>query len=617
MAAPCGEFVRIRLYFENKSFERSWLLIVFKKLPFVSDVINEIRKRNDICRESRISLRLKDHVLPGIEASFILKEDDIVCVRVENSDSADNDIPIASNIEDTRERKKKRKRKHNESLEFVHDIIPPKELKQDKRVDESSTADKSDKTPKKKPMLEDFQELHDQNCIDVGIKAMGEKDIPMKKETPKASDDEANESEHSVKKRKRTRKRKRKSKKPALDESGNCHDGPAFGKDISHCYVGNEVKKEDLFYGKLPDKLENPKNYRKGYRNLKQYNALPNVHKTFDSDSEVEEENMEQYNFLSKANSGDAIKTADEQANWVEKNVISSFVTPNNNSNNTQNDSVHNISANTEPWHYTNMNSRALYDSVKKTPDQPENDNFTSQLTSPPESSISPAGPTILTKVTLTSGASVFKRVRTPVRSKPVSKVWEMSKDEQINTIATNHSTIFQNSPATFSTSLKAETITPTRKEPDGPVTNPAQSGYNGQSVGPGGIDLQGIPSGLSGVQDGLLNDLSDQVLSKLPPVVGMPDVGDKIAYKILEMSANCTPEVSEYKVGEVSRVDAGQMLEIHNITQQTDVVPNKFHVEMEYEDEILTNSAQPPDVAYLHLSSLLDPRLVHKAEQA
>lgn len=244
-------------------------------------------------------------------------------------------------------------------------------------------------------------------------------------------------------KRKRVRKHKKKKKTDSasnlsqLDNTTDVNNGA-----LNNVYVGKEVKENDRFYGCLPDRLEPPKYYRHGYRNKKTYDARPNCHKKFDSDSEVEEGTMEHFNFLSKSRESqrrldDSEKLESSGFDGTLSSIDESYL---------QNE------------HLENTNSSTMETELSKNSENPctydENTvSFTnSWMTDPPASHMqvtntsnttspgTPASPTLLTRKTLSNGTSVFCRQRS---EKNRSSWPEMSKEDQLNTVATHVSTIF------------------------------------------------------------------------------------------------------------------------------------------------------------------------------
>ena len=80
MAAHSETHARIRLNFVNLPLDSTWMLIDYKKLPLISDIVYEIKKRY-FGDSTLLSLSLQGSWLPLQEKSFLLRDEDIVVVR--------------------------------------------------------------------------------------------------------------------------------------------------------------------------------------------------------------------------------------------------------------------------------------------------------------------------------------------------------------------------------------------------------------------------------------------------------------------------------------------------------------------------------------------------------
>lgn len=258
-------------------------------------------------------------------------------------------------------------------------------------------------------------------------------------------------------KRKRVRKHKRKKKSQSLKDSTLCQSDiekkqvVSDGSVIENVYIGKEVKEKEIFYGHLPDKLEPPKYYRHGYRNKNIYEAQPNNHKKFDSDSDIEEGSMEQYNFLSRLRTiePDVVVSTDVEMSvnsQAENSFLQNQSVNENNShyensvNNTSSDS-RNVSAVT--YNGEHEESPLSSNSLPSVSTSPAHNLYPpNQITRTTNGvqAVSQASPTLLCRTTLSNGASVFSRCRSSPRQQ---MSFEMSKEDQLNTISTNKSTIF------------------------------------------------------------------------------------------------------------------------------------------------------------------------------
>ncbi|XP_064598566.1 coilin-like [Liolophura sinensis] len=165
-------------------------------------------------------------------------------------------------------------------------------------------------------------------------------------------------------------------------------------------------------------------------------------------------------------------------------------------------------------------------------------------------------------ETTLTNGTSVFTRKRK-------WKFPELTKDQQLATTATNKSVIIQ---------------------------NPAEEKIN------------------------VLNGCTDlipvvKLYEEFPLLTGPPRSGDKIAYKILELTTDYCPEVSAYKEGTVINYDpSSEMVSLKlvlNEDEPTEILPRKFDVHIEDEDLHLTNVEEVTNEVLLKWKLLLQPRLL------
>ena len=267
-------------------------------------------------------------------------------------------------------------------------------------------------------------------------------------------------------KRKRVRKHKRKKKTETLNNSSLLNPagssvGVSSGLIVqnSKSYVGKQVLENDTFFGQLPDRLEPPQYYRQGYRNKNTYTALPNNHTTFDSDNEVEEGSLEQYNFLSRPKTENVSITIDSDMEISVDNGTenSQAIVSENRQTGDQTSNVNN--SNSSLGNSGNVNNSSIVTNAYTEPENkpksmrnsdsvryskcpfyypPNHDSVKVERLSPSPSPA--ASPTLLTRKTLSNGVSVFSRTRSSPRQ-PV--ITELSKQEQLNTVASNVSTIY------------------------------------------------------------------------------------------------------------------------------------------------------------------------------
>ncbi|XP_021374419.1 coilin-like [Mizuhopecten yessoensis] len=174
----------------------------------------------------------------------------------------------------------------------------------------------------------------------------------------------------------------------------------------------------------------------------------------------------------------------------------------------------------------------------------------------------------------LANGVPVYTRQRQK-RYFNASQGKELSKELQLNTSLTNKSIIITNDQPTAVQKPVQESVC--LDEPRPAFSKPV------------------IPS-------------PAQDYTKFPPLQGTPRQGDKIAYKVLELSDSYTPEVSNYKEGVVLNFyhDA-QLVEIDTKQGGSDSRPQgKFHLDYNDEDNHHIEPKQS-----LPWGSLLETRLL------
>eukprot|EP00112_Aurelia_sp_Birch-Aquarium-sp1_P011765 Seg2475.3 transcript_id=Seg2475.3/GoldUCD/mRNA.D3Y31 product=Coilin protein_id=Seg2475.3/GoldUCD/D3Y31 len=104
------------------------------------------------------------------------------------------------------------------------------------------------------------------------------------------------------------------------------------------------------------------------------------------------------------------------------------------------------------------------------------------------------------------------------------------------------------------------------------------------------------------------------QDYSAYPSLQGAPRVGDKIGFKILELSLSYTPEVSDYKEGVIQNIDQStglaQLLlseeSRKRITGDGDSISRKFELEDDEEDEIQFES-----IIEMNWKEFVEPKLL------
>lgn len=102
---------------------------------------------------------------------------------------------------------------------------------------------------------------------------------------------------------------------------------------------------------------------------------------------------------------------------------------------------------------------------------------------------------------------------------------------------------------------------------------------------------------------------------SSMPLLAGPPQVGQKIAFKLLELTENYTPEVSEYKEAKIVSFDpASKQIELELLTaSQAPVEPGKFDLVYQNADgsEVVEYAVDRSSWVTERWDSLLEPRLI------
>lgn len=133
-------------------------------------------------------------------------------------------------------------------------------------------------------------------------------------------------------------------------------------------------------------------------------------------------------------------------------------------------------------------------------------------------------------------------------------------------------------------------------------------------------LKLDQQPASTGGVSETL--PVVKRSYDALPDLRGPPRVGDRIAFKLLELSVNCTPEVSSYKEGKVISVslDTVQIELSKESTQQHEEISEesalaKFQLpDSDQSEDDEANPRKPSEVESvieLPLNALLQPKLL------
>ncbi|XP_037544739.1 coilin [Nematolebias whitei] len=116
-------------------------------------------------------------------------------------------------------------------------------------------------------------------------------------------------------------------------------------------------------------------------------------------------------------------------------------------------------------------------------------------------------------------------------------------------------------------------------------------------------------------VQNGA-ESVAQKDYSTMPLLAAPPQVGQTIAFKLLELTENYTPEISEYKEGKIVGFDPTTEhleLELLNASQEAPVEPGKFDLVYQNPDGSETVEYALPRGSWVteRWASLLEPRLI------
>ncbi|KAM6245111.1 coilin [Porphyrio hochstetteri] len=143
MAAASGSPLRLRLLFDypppsNPGCSLCWLLLEPSQARLVTDLISLIRHRFGFSRRARLSLFLEGALLPPTESARLVRDNDSLRVKLEEV-VADEDEEIGDSCSHTPKEDKKRHRQKQEEEEFSrHEDRHKREKKKNKHPEYSS-----------------------------------------------------------------------------------------------------------------------------------------------------------------------------------------------------------------------------------------------------------------------------------------------------------------------------------------------------------------------------------------------------------------------------------------------------------------------------------------------
>ncbi|XP_076074374.1 uncharacterized protein LOC143045633 [Mytilus galloprovincialis] len=602
MAAPMATHVRIKVYFENNEFDASWLLIDTGDLRTMKDVQRHISLKF-LGKAVPLYLSLQGCLLPDWEKSVILRDNDCVNAKCIHQDSYENQTILLLNEQDG-------------------DIIVKSDKKKKHKHDKEKSEDK---------ITSDYAENKDtySNEKDMQIATTSSSIVPMETSPPKQKHKKKKhkhkhetvddiQTEQQIEKK---RKRKFCSEEKIVDVSfgepvgkkkaGNSYEldlslKPSLSQEnigiehverfpdsdpaqtkLSSISVADENKIENTIllgeHGKGSEKKEKRKRVRKRKRKsvaetppqtLRSDNNVVknawnwNTGKTFNSEPINSKANGKHKKFTSDSNDSDkdantntsgkhnsSMNYSYDYGNTTEKMHQTETDTTHNNSYSRQSKTDHQIICDrTTDW---NKSVNRSGHAVETESPQKVSEKIADQ-------------PSVLSTSYLSNGVAVYSRNRRKQQQNS-NQYTELTKEDQLNTKLTNVSVILQN------TSFDK---------------NEQSNEYPEKET--------------SAIYEAVPLDYS-----KFPDLIGPPRPGDRLAYKVIELSETYTPEVSDYKEAiVVSYIPATKTVELENQQEGKSKlnVNGKFEVVFEDEEQIATET----DIkVFLPLESLIEPKLL------
>ncbi|XP_069123884.1 coilin-like [Argopecten irradians] len=640
MSATMEKHVRIRLYFDNSSVAPTWFLVDHESFYTIRDLENEIRCRyleNNI----PITLSLDDCVLPKSEKTLILRDNDRVVVRECGNHNIPSDLnfPVVNekwelsynvnNFVGKKENKANTQSKTKKKTKQLQCQGPKKKSKKQKRVVSPDFLQKSEelqhetkkskkkrklvpspdflqkseelqhetkKTKKKRkldkkeksPEIQQRKRSRDFSCselnsvsqktlIDTNIKDTDvTNSMPPESEKDKESItpltgndienvgvvDESGFEEQGTKKRRRRRKR-------LLNKKSD--EGVASGS-------GNQNRN-------TYDNKQHKQPYSKPARNTIHVYGTKNNHKIFnDSDPEGETHGTQE-NVIEMEETNTGVQGKEDSLEQAKKKLLEKVeqeylsLTDHSDTGSRHVSADRTFSGNVEAEipsvnkgidrNFRNQNSNQhpneYHQNLSDTTGKPVNEIGQNTKQEDQHDSCGLSGIQLqLTK--LASGAPVYTRQRQK-RYFNASYGKELTKEQQLGTKLVNKSVVIRN---------------------DQPTTE------------------QGPDQTTSERQADLFVPCPVQDYTKFPPLQGTPREGDKIAYKVLELSDSYTPEISRYKEGVVLSFNhTTHVVEIEAKSAGQDSGPQgKFHMNADNE-----NTESEPK--FLLWNSLMETRLL------
>lgn len=596
MAAPMASHVRIKVYFENNEFDASWLLIDTGDLRTMKDVQRHISLKF-LGKAVPLYLSLQGCLLPDWEKSVILRDNDCVNARCIHQDSYENQTILLSNEQDgdinvkSDKKKKHRHEREKSKDEMTSDNTDNKDKylnEKDVQIAtssivpmETSPAKQKHKKKKHKHKHEAVDEIQTEQQTEKNRKrkfCTEEKIVDVSFDEPVGKKKAVNSCEHDL------------SLKPSLSQENISIEifpdsDPAQTKLTIGVADENKMKNKILLeeHGKGSEKKEKRKRIRKRKRksvaetSFQTQNSDTNVvknawnwntGKTLYSEPINSNANRKHKKFMSDSND------SGEDTNTDKSGKHNSSINYSYNYDNTK-ESMHQTQTDTTCNNSYSRQSKSDNQIIcDRKPDWNKSVNSIGHVVetgSPNKLSEKIADqPSVLSTSYLANGVAVYSRNRR--KQQQNSKQYtELTKEDQLNTKLTNVSVILQNT--SFDNNEQGN------EDPEKETS----------------VVYEAVPLDYS----------------KYPDLIGPPRPGDRLAYKVIELSETYTPEVSDYKEAiVVSYTPATKTVELDNQQEGKSKLNVNGKFEVVFEDE--ENIAIETDIKVcLPLESLIEPKLL------
>ncbi|XP_038843518.1 coilin-like [Salvelinus namaycush] len=165
MAASNTNVIRVRLYFDYpppsvSDCRMCWVLVDLNKCRVVADIASVIREKFDFSRRSILSLFIEDCYLPHTESIYVVRDNDSIRVKVDTLTKkkkrrdAEEEEPTQNRVSEEWNKKKKRKKEESQEADSNQAAVEErrkedkkKQKKKDKKVATKTTASSTGPPP--------------------------------------------------------------------------------------------------------------------------------------------------------------------------------------------------------------------------------------------------------------------------------------------------------------------------------------------------------------------------------------------------------------------------------------------------------------------------------------